>query len=401
MPDPGRIICIAGAGISGMTLALALAKFGARILLIEREPSIQEFGAGLQISPNARRVLSRLGLDRAIDEVSFRPEGIDVYTARGEKHLITLQLGEIAEHRYGVPYAVMHRQDLAEVLHRACKRFANIDFMFGAKGFAVTETDKGVSVAVDEADGHTRNLRAFAFVGADGVNSRTRTLLLGLPAAQATGLIAWRALLPTSAVWDLIVTNRTSLFFGPGWHLVAYPLAHRNHVNLALFLKDELKPGEDPPRNPVISSRNAPGARVEALLKLAHNSWGRWPLNLVSAPTWHKNSIGLIGDAAHAMLPFQAQGAAMGIEDAAVLAPLLMSEPTADAAFTRYEQIRRNRVARVVKISRSNGQIYGLGGPLALGRDLVVRLGGPTGHLKRLDWLYGYDAAPETATEPA
>jgi len=398
MPDAGRIICIAGAGIAGMTLALTLAKFGARIFLIEREPAIQEFGAGLQISPNARRVLSRLGLDRAIHEVSFEPAGIDVYAAQREKHLITLRLGDEAERRFGAPYAVMHRQDLAEVLHRACKRFANIDFMFGARSFSAEETGKGVSVQVDEADGNTRNLRAFALIGADGVHSRTRTVLMGAPLASSTGLVAWRVLLKISDVGGLIPTDRTSLFLGRGWHLVAYPLPHRGQVNIALFLENTANAGAEPPLNPLFSRNHKLGARVEAIMTLASGHWGRWPLNNVSLPSWHKGSIGLIGDAAHAMLPFQAQGAAMGIEDAAVLAPLLMTEESADAAFSRYEDLRRARVERVTRISRSNGQIYGLGTPLAVGRDLVIRLGGPTAHLKRLDWLYRYDAAPEIAT---
>jgi len=120
----GRTIYIAGAGIAGMTLALALAKFGATVVVLERNPRVQEVGAGLQISPNARRVLNQLGLDKAITARSFEPQAIDVYPYRASRPVVSLELGAVMHQRYGVPYAVMHRADLADALYRACKRFA-------------------------------------------------------------------------------------------------------------------------------------------------------------------------------------------------------------------------------------------------------------------------------------
>src|SRR5665213_1714178 len=127
MTGGGRTVYIAGAGIAGLTLALALAKFGATVVVLERNSSIQEIGAGLQISPNARRVLNQLGLDRQVNAKSFEPAGIDLYPFRAKKPLTTVTLGDTVRQRYHVPYAVMHRADLAAVLHRACRRFANID----------------------------------------------------------------------------------------------------------------------------------------------------------------------------------------------------------------------------------------------------------------------------------
>src|SRR5690349_3365459 len=133
MASSGRTIYIAGAGIAGMTLALALAKFGATVVVAERNKQVQEVGAGLQISPNARRVLNQLGLDKAIAAKSFEPAGIDVVPFRAKRPLVTLQLGGIMRERYGAPYVVMHRADLADILFRACKRFANIDMQFGVR----------------------------------------------------------------------------------------------------------------------------------------------------------------------------------------------------------------------------------------------------------------------------
>jgi salicylate hydroxylase len=127
----------------------------------------------------------------------------------------------------------------------------------------------------------------------------------------------------------------------------------------------------------------------------AGENWAMWPLYTVETGQWHRGNIGLVGDAAHAMVPFQAQGAAMGIEDAAVLAPLLITEPDAETAFARYTAIRQPRVTRVAKVSRSNGTAFHLQWPFSMGRNLVIAAQGRQGHLRRLDWLYGYDANPD------
>src|SRR5215475_5582404 len=147
----GRTIYIAGAGIAGMTLALALAKFGATVIVLERNKRVQEVGAGIQLSPNARRVLNQLGLDKAITAKSFEPAGIDVVPFRAKKPLVTLELGQIMRERYGVPYAVMHRADLADALFRACRRFANIDMLFGVRSFDAVTHARGLSIVVEEA----------------------------------------------------------------------------------------------------------------------------------------------------------------------------------------------------------------------------------------------------------
>jgi salicylate hydroxylase len=393
----GRTIFIAGAGIAGLTLALALAKFGATVVVLERNASIQEVGAGLQISPNARRVLNRLGLDKAITARSFEPEGLDVYPFRSEKPLATLSLGATARARYGLPYAVMHRADLAEILASACRRFANIDIVFGVKHFDVAGHARGLSVLVDEGAGQMREGHAFAFVGADGVNSTTRTDVLGGPAAQPTGRMAWRVLLEPHEVEGQLALDRTSVIMAPGYHAVCYPLPYRRKVNLVLLTGEKAARSRDGDfnRRPALPMAMLRSSRLDTLLRRAGDRWGLWPLLAVKAESWHDGPIGLIGDAAHAMLPFQAQGAAMAIEDAAILAPLLMTEPAADAAFRRYENLRRRRVERVVALSAANGRAFHMEWPFTLARDAVIRAQGPEGHLKRLDWLYGYDAAPE------
>ena len=398
MPGGGRTIYIAGAGIAGLTLALALAKFGTTVVVLERNSTIQEVGAGLQISPNARRVLNQLGLDKQIAARSFEPAGIDLYAFRGKQPIVTLALGNAARRRFGVPYGVMHRADLAEALYRACRRFANVDIVFGVRSFDAVGHARGVTVAVDEHDGRTRNTRAFAFVGADGVNSPTRTRLLGGPAADYQNRVAWRALIDPEALGGAVALDRTSVLFGPGYHAVCYPLPHRGKLNIALFsreAKDKVLGSSPAPEQPTLPWAARRSERFAAVLQAARGQWGFWPLATVAADDWHEGGIGLIGDAAHAMLPFQAQGAAMAIEDAAILAPLLMTEPNAAQAFARFVAMRRTRVEQVAKVSASNGVAFHLEWPFTGARDAVLRLQGQEGHLKRLAWLYGYDAAPD------
>lgn len=386
---PARTIAIIGAGISGLTLALALAKFGLRVLVLERQPAVQEYGAGLQIGPNARKVLDHLGLEEAVSANSFEPAGIDVFPLKASRPLVTLVLGETIRARFGAPYAVMHRADLAQVLLRACKRFANVEMLFGAEAFEATPSGENVALAFDDADGRRRQTRVFALIGADGLNSDVRTRLLGGAPARFDGSTAWRALLPRDALAGLVAKDRTTLLLGPGCHAVLYPLPHRDRLNVALFTTAPASGSAEAPTLPRAALRSA---HFSALLRMADGHWGRWRVGTLERMPWHKGPIGLIGDAAHAMLPFQAQGAAMGIEDAAVLAPLLASAGKAEEALARYAEIRARRIARVRVVSARNGFAFHLRMPFTLARDAAIAGGGGTGHLRRLAWLYGYDA---------
>jgi len=387
MPGTGRTYYVAGAGIAGLALTLSLAKFGATVVVLERNDTISEFGAGLQISPNARKILNNLGLDAQLTARSLEPDGIDIYPYRRAKPLVTLELGEVVRERFGAPYAVMHRADLADALYKACRRFANIDIRFGVRSWDVVAHARGITVTIDEADGQTRTVRGDAFIGADGVRSRTRTEVLGGPPAVWGGRIAWRTLLPVSAVSGRLALDRVSVFLAPNLHVVTYPLPHREQVNLALFAPQR-QASTEPGAGPSLPRAIDRWPLLSSVLDAARD-WSAWPLYTVAAPRWHAGNIGLVGDAAHAMVPFQAQGAAMGIEDAAVLAPLLIEQADGEAAFRIYESMRRPRVTRVARTSATNGYIFHLPWPLSAARNAVIRLEGNRGHLRRLAWLYG------------
>jgi salicylate hydroxylase len=307
VPGTGRTYYIAGAGISGLTLALALAKFGAKVVVLERGPTISEFGAGLQISPNARKILNNLGLDEVLGSSSLEPDGIDIYPYLRPDPLVTLELGAIMRERFGAPYAVMHRADLADLLYRACRRFANIDILFGVRSWSVESHERGVTISIDEANGQTRTGRGLAFIGADGVHSRTRTEVIGGPRARYGQRVAWRTLLPFDSVAGQLALDRVSVLFAPGSHLVCYPLPHRRQVNLALFAKG------------------------------------------------------------------------------------------AETAFQKYYGQRHARVARVAALSATNGRIFHMRWPLSVARNLAIAAQGRRGHLRRLAWLYGYEAQTEAA----
>ena len=402
MVADGRTIYIAGAGIAGLTLALALAKFGATVVVLERTEKLVTAGAGIQISPNARCVLDRLGLSRQLTQYGLVPEAIDIYPFRRPRPLISLKIGEEAQKLFGAPYAVIHRADLADILFNACRRFANIDIQFGVRQFDIATHARGLSIAIEDAGHNTRNARPFAFIGADGVHSRTRTVIMSGPEAKYSGYVAWRTMIPISMLAEkgILAKDRTSLLWGPGFHLVAYPHPRHDRFNVALFTKEKLDDARkiSTVKGPSLPRMLLKSPQIEAIIENAIAGWSMWPLNAVSTSQWHKGPVGLIGDAAHAMLPFQAQGAAMGIEDAAILAPLLVTEPDATSALARYQSLRKKRVERVQRVSARNGMIYHMEWPFTLARDMVVSAQGPKGHFNRLRWLYGYDPNPEVNT---
>ncbi len=390
-----RTFCIAGAGIAGLTLALALAKQAnsktkTKIILLERNDEITEFGAGLQLGPNAHRALDSLGLEEELHKVSFEPEGVDIFSYKQKKPIVTLKLGATAREKFGVPYSVIHRADLVHTLYNKVKKSKLIDVYFGVLDFKITNANKNPIVNFKCKDGNEIEINTHAFIGADGVCSVTRTGVLDGPLSKYSGYVAWRTLIDIEKLKNVIDLNNTSLMWGTGFHAVAYPLPHRNKVNIAIFTRETMSVGFGIRQTPSLPNSAKSDPRLSKILELA-DGWKHWPLAAVSTSTWHKGSVGLVGDAAHAMLPFQAQGAAMGIEDAVILAPLLMNEESPATAFEKYENKRQARVNKVIKTSATNGKIFHMSAPLSKARNAVVKMQGEMNHYSRLGWIYDYD----------
>jgi salicylate hydroxylase len=381
-------VLIAGAGIGGLALALALAQGGFEVSVIERSPALQEVGAGLQLSPNASRILDALGLGPALDRAGTRPDAVRVLDGRSGKSIVSLQLGRSAEARWGAPYRVIHRADLQRVLVEAVLA-EGVTVELGTELVDFAETDAGVLTHLRSLDGdETRT--STVLVGADGLNSAVRARLGG-SVPKFSGQIAWRATLPMDS------RNETGLWLGPGGHLVSYPLNSGNLMNLVAVTTGAAGGDEwaSPASGEELARVFGAWAKPAQALILAARPWTRWPLyDLEPSSVWGTGRVTILGDAAHAMLPHLAQGAAMAIEDAAALASSFSQLPEApQAALRRYEAARQPRTAAAWAGARKNGRIYRLSGPAAFARDNAFRLLGGERILGRLDWLYSYRGA--------
>ena len=396
-----RTIIVAGAGIGGLTASLALARQGFRVVVLEKAERLEEAGAGLQLSPNASRVLVELGLQKRLAAGAVTPESINIMSARDGGEIARLPLGEAATLRAGAPYWVMHRADLQAALQAQVNDHPDIELRLGCQFEDVVPHAKGLTV-VQRSGTARQQVVAVALVGADGIWSAVRHHLFPQVQPQFSGLIAWRGTFEAKQLPREYTSRRVQLWMGPNAHLVAYPISSARLINVVAVVPGTWnRPGWSAPgdaaeiKNAFASYRWPASARM---MLGAVDDWRKWAL--FTAPEggqWSEGAVALLGDAVHAMLPFAAQGAGMAIEDAAVLAKVLGEGPGDNAAgiaaaLKHYGQMRRARVSRVQRTARHNGTIYHLGGPAALARDWFIRAMGPRHMLARQDWIYDWRA---------
>jgi salicylate hydroxylase len=394
-----RTIIIAGAGIGGLTAALSLAAKGFRVVVLEKAERLEEAGAGLQLSPNASRILVDLGLRPRLVPRAVTPDGITIMSARAGGEIARLPLGEAASLRAGAPYWVMHRADLQAALQAEVNDHPDIDLRLGCQFEDVTSHARGLTVVQRRGSARQQELAA-ALIGADGIWSTVRNHLFPEVQPQFSGLIAWRGTLDATSLPREYTSPRVQLWMGPDAHLVAYPISGARQINVVGIVPGTWnRPGWSAPgdanelKNAFSSQRWPATARM---LIGAVDGWRRWALfTLPDLGEWTHGAAALLGDAAHAMLPFAAQGAGMAIEDAAVLAKCLSEGPGdplagIPASLKRYGRQRRSRVLRVQRVARQQGRIYHLTGPLALARDLAIKAMGPERMLARQDWIYDW-----------
>ncbi len=397
-----RPILIAGAGVAGLTAALAFARRGFQVRIFERAPELEPVGAGLQLSPNAARILRRLGVLDALGPVAVRPGAVVLKDATSLRELARVPLGEAAERRWGAPYLVAHRADLQKALLTCVGAEPAIELMLGASLQRAAASSDGVNLSI-EAGGSPLRAQGVLLIGADGVWSTARGFVDGRHGkSRFAGELAWRTTVPAQSPAGGIVSRlggagHVLAFLHPGFHLIAYPVSGGAAFNLVAFTKGErIAESWSGKADPEILSRAMRGTAPE-LARLAGEAapWLAWPLHTVAPrrPWTLRGGIALIGDAAHAMTPFAAQGAAMAIEDAETLAHAVAAARHGPVdALAGWERDRKPRVAKVARRGALNHLAWHAAGPVALARDLVLKLRSPDSLAADLDWLYGWRA---------
>ena len=388
---PLRAIVI-GAGIGGLTAALALRRAGLEVSVHEQAPALREVGAGIQMAPNATRVLRRFGLGEALARVGVRPDVVEHKRWQDGRVLQRQPLGQACEDAFGAPYYHVYRPDLLAVLTRALPEdVVRLD----RRCTAIHDRGEAVDVVFANGEMATANV----VIGADGIHSTVRALLLGAESPWFSGSIAYRGLVDAQRVASLITPGKGRTWLGPDRHFVTYYVAGGRYLNFV---------GIVPAGDWRVESWSATGEvkdavaeyqgwdpRVPAIIAAAERTH-RWALyDRDPLPAWSVGRVTLLGDAAHAMLPFMAQGACQAIEDAVVLARCLeaASDATVVDALRRYETIRRPRVDRVQRASRDNLTTFHLpDGEAQRARDARYAALMAEGPWAARGWLFDYDA---------
>ena len=392
--ERGRMrVILAGAGIGGLTAALAL-DAGVETILLEQAPALVEIGAGLQLSPNATRVLARLGLEAELAAIAFEPEANELRDAASGALMLRQPLGPWARSRWGAPYLHVHRADLQALLRDAVLARGRATLRLGARveGLAVSVRGTGVRLAGGEV------VEADATVGCDGLHSAVRGAMFGADAPRFTGMTAWRGVVETARLPPGLIAPVTTVWAGRGRHFVHYYVRGGSLVNFVGVVERSEGAAESwtDAGDKAELARDFAGwpAPVRALIQATPQAWRSALFDRPPLPAWSKGAATLLGDAAHPMSPAFAQGAAQAIEDAEALGRLLRPGAPVEAALRAYETERRARTARIQALSRRNARLFHLGPatrPLFAADAALGRLGLTPGP-GRFDWLYGYGA---------
>jgi salicylate hydroxylase len=385
-------VVIAGGGIGGLSAAIALSKVGFEVEVVERAPAFKEVGAGLQMSPNACKGLAALGVLEAVAAVSSMPETLEMRIGKTGRKVFSIPIMKDARTRYGAPYLHVHRADLLEILRRAAE-FAGVRVRLGARVSAYVQDGPSLRVGLDTG----AILPCDLLVGADGVRSTVRRQMLGEDEPRYTGAVAWRITVSADVAPDL--PHAAIVWAGPGRHAVTYRIRRGELINFVGVVETDKWRGEswDQVGDPVDLAGEFGdwAAPIPDIIASAGTCYV-WALyDRDPLPRWSDDRVALLGDACHAMPPFQAQGAAMAIEDAIVLAKCLQAEGVSALALKNYERLRKPRTSKVLASARANMGVFHRSnavtqaatyGPMKLADRLF-----PSFVRSRQDWIYGYD----------
>ena len=386
--DSPRNIGVVGGGIGGLTAALCLARAGHNVQVFEQTDESVATGAGIQVSPNAARVLHHLGLQDALMTKGFLPKATQMRSWRSGRVISETTLGDVALERYGAPYYHIHRADLMDMLVSAVSAEPTIRLNVASRITSFSQDATGVRLVAGEHE-HQVDL----LIGADGIHSSVRACLWGDQQADFTGNVAWRMLVPVNRLPEGFVAPNATVWWGPGKHFVHYLVKGGDYVNCVCVVEKAEWQAESWVAAGSMSELQADFAgwhdTIQQLLDQTDDGtlfkWGlfdRAPMR-----TWGIDRVSLLGDACHPTLPFMAQGAAMAIEDAAVLANCFSNGADVVAALRRYEDLRKARTAGVQRGSRRNATVFHLSGLKAWLRDRAASKAGK----HSMDRLYRYD----------
>ncbi len=381
-------ILIAGGGIGGLAAAFVLAQDGHAVTVLEQSQAFGEIGAGIQLGPNIFKMFEYLGLSQAVSQVAFFPPGLGMNDVRTGERVVRVPLGDTARAAYGFPYGVIYRADLHTVFLDACRALPNVTLRTGARVASFEQSANAVRVTLEGGE----SLEGAALIGADGLWSRIREVIVGDGKPRVSGHIAYRAVLKREEVPAHLWSDDVVLWGGEKTHLVHYPLRRGELFNLvAVFHSNKYDEGwntfGDSAELTERFAQAVPQVR-ELLGKI--ETWKMWVLcDREPVKNWTDRRVTLLGDAAHPMLQYLAQGAGQAIEDAVVLREALrFTRNHVDSALQHYQQARYLRTGRVQLTARFYGDIYHAAGVQRELRNQMFQGGHESAGFAGLKWMY-------------
>lgn len=381
-------ILVAGGGIGGLAVASVLARDGHTVTVLEQAAEFGEIGAGIQLGPNIFKMFDYLGITEAVHQVAYFPPGLGMMDVRTGERVVRVPLGEVSRAAYGFPYGVIYRADLHDVFLAQCRALPNVTLRTRARVASFTQDDHGVVVTLEGGE----TLAGAALVGADGLWSRVREAVVGDGKPRVSGHIAYRAVLKREDVPAHLWDDDVTLWGGEKTHLVTYPLRRGELFNLvAVFHSNKYDEGW-----------NTFGDTAELGERFAHavphvkellgkiETWKMWVLcDREPVKNWTDRRVTLLGDAAHPMLQYLAQGAGQAIEDAVVLREALrFTRGHVQEAFQKYQAARYLRTGRVQLTARFYGDIYHAAGVQRELRNQIFQSGTEAAGFAGLKWMY-------------
>ncbi|MEQ1695941.1 MAG: FAD-dependent monooxygenase [Hyphomicrobiaceae bacterium] len=381
---------IAGGGIGGLAVALALAKCGIRSRVLERKPVFGEAGAGIQIGPNGVASLRAIGVAASLAAKVGSPDEIRVFDGQRGSALAVLPLGDAINARFGAPYWTIHRADLHACLLSAAQREPAILIETGFQVDRLEAAPDGIRLISTEGKVATGT----AVIGADGLWSKVRSYVADRVDMPYAGWSAYRTVIDGSEVPSAFQANAVGLWLAPRAHVVHYPVYGGSETAAVVILPQTASSegwAKDADRDDLLGRVNHLSPEVVAFLAEGRG-WKTWSLfNVPPLARWSNGSVTLLGDAAHPVLPFLASGGVLALEDAVALAACVAKQSEdVPAAFEAYAKLRMKRAAKVATGARRNGAVYHMSGPSAFARNLAMKAIPAPRLMSRYDWLYGW-----------